>query len=159
MAVRKVFHTSSFTITLSFYVCLNRPDDLYVLNSIREIQGALRIESWDENTFPYLSNLEYIGCNMSTPLEMITSPHVLGIEGCDLQNNPVAVLINGNTNTTGLDLSSLKGVCGGSVVMFNNPQLCYVGEFDRYFQNSSQVTCHGDQYARKPEQCGNFSFC
>ena len=140
---------------MNFYDCLCRPEDLNVLNSIHEIQGALRIESWDEPSFPYLSNLQYIGCNTSTPMKTITSP-ALANNGCDLPSNPVAVLINGNNNMTSLDLSSLKKVCGGSVVMFNNPQLCYVGEFSYYVENSSQVTCLGYQYARESEQCGNF---
>ena len=117
-----------------------RPEYLDVLNSVREIQGALKIESWDGPTFPYLSNLQYIGCNVSTPLKMISS-EIAGLEECDLQSDPVAVIIQGNRNLTSIDLSSLQEVCGGSVVMFNNPQLCYIGEFDLYMKNSSQGWC------------------
>ena len=85
------------------------------------------------------------------------SSQIAALEGCDLHNNPVAVIIQGNRNVASIDLSSLQEVCGGSVVMFNNPQLCYIGEFNQYLKNSSQMACHGSEYARDSEQCGNFS--
>ena len=138
-----------------YLVCVCRPEDLNVLNSIREIQGALRIESWDHSSFPYLSNLEYIGCNQSSVLRPIDS-RALSTAGCDIPNNPVALIIQGNLNLLSLDLSSLRQICGGSVVMFNNPQLCFVGDFDLFLSNSTQVTCRGNQFARDSEQCGNF---
>ena len=131
-----------------------RPEDLNVLNSIREIQGALRIESWDHSTFPYLSNLEYIGCNMTNVLWPIDSP-VLSGAGCHIPDHPVAVLIHSSLELLSLDFLSLKQICGGSVVMFNNPQLCFLGDFNPFFSDSSQITCLGDRYARDPEQCGN----
>ena len=84
------------------------------------------------------------------------SSEITALEGCDLQSSPVAVIIQGNTNLTSIDLSSLQEVCGGSVVVFNNPQLCYIGEFNHYLKNSSQVTCLGSEYARDLDQCGNF---
>ena len=89
-------------------------------------------------------------------LESIVSP-ALSSNGCDLPNHPVAVLIHGNQELIHLDLSSLKKVCSGSAIIFNNPQLCYVGNFDAYFADSSQITCLGEEYARDSEQCGNLS--
>ena len=146
----------STKITTNCYNWSCRPEDLNVLNSVREIQGALKIENWDESTFPYLSSVQYIGCNTSAILGNFSLPLLLDA-GCDLSNHPVVILIHGNLELISLDLSSLKKVCGGSVVMSNNPQLCYVGDFNAYFTNSSQITCHGKNDTRDLEKCGNLS--
>ena len=160
MGVRNTFtlyYINLYTTIMTFCGSFYRPEDLSVLNSIHEIQGSLRIEGWDEPTFPYLSNLKYIGCNTSTPLKRITSS-ALANNGCDLPNDPLAVLIQRNLNMIRLDLSSLRQVCEGSVVMFNNPQLCYVGDFGSYFSTSSQVMCFGREYAEETEQCSKQAF-
>ena len=94
---------------------------------------------------------------MTNVLWPIDSP-VLSGAGCHIPDHPVAVLIHSSLELLSLDFSSLKQICGGSVVMFNNPQLCFLGDFNAFFSDSSQITCLGDRYARDPEQCGNSFF-
>nr|WEL12713.1 EGFR epidermal growth factor receptor 2 [Halisarca dujardinii] len=86
---------------------------------VQVIRGSLHISGWrgDNSSFPLLSffrNVEYIGSeNITNALELV-----------DLQN------------VAAVDLSNLRQIRFGNVLLQNNPQLCYVGDFQSHVENS-----------------------
>ena len=49
-----------------------------------------------------------------------------------------SLVVARNSALQELDLSSLDSISGGGVLVFSNPQLCYVGNLSMYLTNPSQ---------------------
>ena len=57
-----------------------------------------------------------------------------------------------------LDLSSLETISGGGLFFFNNPQLCYVGNFSTYLDNpTSQHQCVVSPFRKDPQTCSEYT--
>ena len=53
-----------------------------------------------------------------------------------------------------LDLSSLETISGGGLFYFNNPRLCYVGNFSTYLDNpTAQHQCVVSPFRKDPQTC------
>ena len=57
-----------------------------------------------------------------------------------------------------LDLSSLETISGGGMLFFNNPQLCYVGNFSTYLDNlNAQHQCVVSPFRKDPQTCSEYT--
>jgi len=65
-----------------------------------------------------------------------------------------SLVVARNSALQELDLSSLESISGGGVLVFNNPQLCYVGNLSMYLTNpSEQHQCIVTSHRRDPQTC------
>ena len=114
------------------------------LSDIREIRGSLDISGFNEETFPYLSNLRIIGNDSSQILS----------QSCNGSSDrfTYSIIISG-TDLVSIDLSSLETVRNGGVRLQNNPSLCYFGNLSYYLTNNSSPSCILDGYRRSIEEC------
>ena len=82
---------------------------------------------------------------------------------CDLLKNSshvdnFSVVLARNLQLQHLDLSSLESISGGGVLFFNNPQLCYVGNFSTYLDNpTAQHQCVVSPFRRDPQTCSEYT--
>ena len=75
----------------------------------------------------------------------------LSISSCADDFSLVVVL---NSQLREIDLSSLESISGGGILYFNNPQLCYVGNFSTYIENpTAQHQCIVSPFRRDPQTC------
>ena len=115
---------------------------------VKVIRGALDIQSW-KATLPLLDffkNVEYIG-SQNFSLDTISA-----------SGAALSVFVNGNT--TRIDLSRLRLVRTGRVLMTGNPGLCYFGDFTTslssiYLADPSTQVVRTQNYPFSPaENCG-----
>lgn len=120
-------------------------EELELLSTIREIRGPLRIQGWDGTSFSYLHNLRRIGHENGDKINL----------RCGEVSSDFTLLIAMNSNLREIDFSSLEEIRGGGFVLFNNPQLCYAGNFSNYLADPSATQCISKRVpARKdPETC------
>ena len=65
-----------------------------------------------------------------------------------------SVVLAHNLQLRQIDLSSLESISGGGVLVFNNPQLCYVGNLTTYLDNqTTQHQCIVAPSRRDPQIC------
>ena len=65
-----------------------------------------------------------------------------------------SVVLALNENLRQIDLSSLESISGGGVLYFNNPKLCYVGNFSTYLENqTTQHQCIISPFRKDPQAC------
>jgi L1 cell adhesion molecule len=116
---------------------------------VKVIRGALDIQSW-KPTLPLLDffkNVEYIG-SQNFSLDTISA-----------SDAALSVFVNGNT--TRIDLSRLRLVRTGRVLMTGNPGLCYFGDFTTSLSSiyladpSTQVVRKINYPFSPPENCEN----
>ena len=63
---------SPFIMCMFMLSVSSRPSEeqLHYLENITEIRGALRIQGWSGESFPYLKNLKYIGSANGTKISI-----------------------------------------------------------------------------------------
>ncbi|KAK7443724.1 hypothetical protein BaRGS_00040448, partial [Batillaria attramentaria] len=115
------------------------PEDLRVLENVREITGFLLIQSEHEN-FTSLSFLQKLQVIHGRQLDGGQALHVLG------------------TPLKSLELSSLKSIRNGNVYILANQQLCYANTVDwsTLFAHRQQKAQVG--YNRSPDDCEKEGF-
>ena len=65
-----------------------------------------------------------------------------------------SLVVTLNLQLQQLDLSSLETISGGGLFFFNNPQLCYVGNFRTYLDNpTAQHQCVVSPFRKDPRMC------
>lgn len=107
-------------------------DNLEVLSTIQEINGPLRIQGWDGQSFPYLRNLRVVGDNATT------LPVLCGMVPLDF-----SLIIAGNPDLVEIDFSSLEEIRGGSYAWVSNPNLCFTGNYSNYLVDQTETLCVG----------------
>ena len=127
------------------------------LSDIEVILGQLAIINWGEAVFDYLPNLMYVG----------------GFEGnssLGMLRSALFITDNNATNIPSSDVSlrqihfpRLVEVPVGNVALYNNPDLCYIGNLEFYFVSSNQTVIYTDPFdasaiPRKPyTECGTYA--
>ena len=121
------------------------------LGSIQEIRGTLFINNYNMPSLPFLKNVRHIGStNPSDLIDASTLPDSFGTDR-------LAVYIQGNMNLRSIDLSTLESIPGGDVILDNNEQLCFVGNFSHYTVDpSSQVVALGLNPHKDVDDCGMY---
>ena len=65
-----------------------------------------------------------------------------------------SLAVTRNLQLRQIDLSSLESISGGGLLYFNNPQLCYVGNFSAYIEDqTTQYQCIVSPSRRDPQTC------
>ena len=146
---------------------LSSSSRLEILSTITEIRGPLRIQGWPNQTFPYLRNLRRVGhpngttlnlgCNDGQRCEFSPSSLSPPIKLLCLSSfcaDDYSLVVALNPQLRQLDLSSLETIGGGGLFFFNNPQLCYVGNFSTYLDNpTAQHQCVVSPFRKDPQTC------
>ena len=121
------------------------------LGSIQEIRGTLFINSYNMLSLPFLKNVRHIGS--TNPSDLIDAS-TLSIQ---LNTDRVAVYMQGNSFLESIDLSSLESIPGGDVLLDNNQDLCFVGNFSHYIVDpSSQVVALDIKPRKDVDECGTY---
>ena len=113
--------------------------------SLEEIRGTVVISSYDMQQLSFLSNVRVIGS--SNPSDLITSGD-LGVSR--FGSHDVAVLIERTQRLTAVDLSNLETI-RGDVILFNNQELCHIGNFSFSTHESEEDMVIGGR------TCGRFT--
>ena len=64
-----------------------------------------------------------------------------------------SLVVARNSALQELDFSSLETISGGGVLVFNNPQLCYVGNLSMYLTNPSEQHQCVVAHRKDPQTC------
>ena len=88
------------------------------------------------DSLSFLRNVKVIGSGTAA---LATPTGLGGVSPSEADE--FAILLIGNQQLVSLDLSALETLARGDVFLSTNDQLCYVGNFARYFasSNNSQV--------------------
>ena len=99
------------------------------LADIEVVLGQLAITHWGEAVFDYLPNLMYIG----------------GFEGNSSLTFSNALFIADNgASLRQIHFPRLVEVPEGNISLFNNPNLCYIGNLEFYLKSSDQTVRYID---------------
>ena len=123
------------------------------LSDIKVILGALFISNWGEAVFDYLPNLMYIG-GFEGNTSLGTSRSALLITN----NNPVDIPIS-NVSIRQVHFPRLVEVPEGNVTLTDNPELCYIGNFEFYLKSMDQVVIHTDAFNSSVISQKSYSDC
>ena len=133
------------TFTIHFY---HSNSILNVLKDIIEIRGSLDISSFNDKTFPYLSNLKAVGTD---------SVQVLSTQSCKGFSEYFKYsIIIADTSLVSINLSSLETVNGG-IRLYNNPSIHDIGNLCYYLINdniSLSSYCVLDNHRLIMNDCG-----
>jgi len=69
-----------------------------------------------------------------------------------------SLVVARNSQLQELDLSSLESISGGGVLIFNNPQLCFLGNVSMYLTNPSQQHQCIVLDRRDPQTCSEHNY-
>ena len=125
------------------------------LSDIEVILGQLSINNWGETVFDYLPNLMYVGGFEGN--SSLTFDSALFITN----NNPTSIS-SSDVSLRQIHFPRLVEVPVGNVTLYNNPDLCYIGNLEFYFVSSNQTVMYthpidASAIARKPyTECGTY---
>ena len=126
------------------------------LSDIEVVLGQLSITNWGEPVFDYLPNLMYIG-GFAENSSLGTFRSALFIT----DNNPASS--TSDVSLTQIHFPRLVQVPVGNVILFNNPDLCYIGRMEFYLNSSNQTVIYTDPFVpssvpQKPyNECGMYA--
>ena len=126
------------------------------LSDIEVVLGQLSITNWGETVFDYLPNLMYVGGFEGN--SSLTFDSALFITN----NNPTSIS-SSDVSLRQIHFPRLVEVPVGNVTLYNNPDLCYIGNLEFYFVSSNQTVMYthpidASAIPRKPyTECGTYA--
>ena len=127
------------------------------LADIEVVLGQVSITNWGEAVFDYLPNLMYIGgFEGNTSLTFRSALFIV-------DNNPIDIP-SSNVSLRQIHFPRLVEVSVGSVTLYNNPHLCYIGNMEFYLVSSNQTVVstnplNPSSLPQRPyDECGTYVF-
>ena len=111
------------------------------LSDIEIILGQLVISNWGEAVFDYLPNLMYIGGFERNSSLADNAVYSLFIADNNPVNNNFA---SSNVSLNQIHFPKLVEISGLNISLINNPDLCYIGEFEYYKASSNQTVIYSN---------------
>ena len=127
------------------------------LSDIKVVLGQIAITNWGETAFDYLPNLMYIGgFEGNSSLSFGSALFIV-------DNNPTSIPTS-DVSLRQIHFPRLVEVPVGNVSLYNNPDLCYIGNLKFYLTSSNQTVIYTDPIdpsaitQKSYNECGMYTY-